>query len=322
MKLFTLVQWPPLLMIISIEFTALCVFLALQLDSKELSIVYWVLTAIFSLFSVLSLTFWLGEFEVIPLSKFPKALKITFSVFLALGVVTLVILTSASLNTSSKTEIVQRENPNKTKNLRFYHNCKCGGTTIHKVSQNRWKKENEGFHKANSHGHLGDFDAKFNNLIIKHRPFYTYESLPFNENDPVFSVVRNPYDYIVSMYKYLCKSTNLKQSKHGLNFFVSLVPLMNGLIPMDLLFKSSLDSQIKKLQKREGVLCDYILRQENLNEEFNELMQKYTLPYRIEKKTRENETNNIVSKKDLNFYSKFLIRELYKQDFEFFGYAM
>lgn len=309
-------------MIIALEFVALCIVLAQKLDGSELSIFYWVLTGIFALLSILALAFWIGSIPVIPLSAMPKALKISMAVLLAFGIVVLMVLTAAAINTTSSSNAASDYNPEKTANLRFYHNCKCGGTTIHKVSNNHWFDQNAAMHKTNQKFHFADFDPGVRALVSKHRPFHTYDKLPFDEHDPVFSVVRNPYDYIVSLYKYCCKEGKLVQSKQGLNMFVAFIPLMNSLMPRDLVFQSSLDSQFKKLHKRPGILVDHILHQENLANEFNTLMDQYGLEYKIQKDTKENKTNDNLSSKDLNFYSKFIIRELYRDDFKHFGYSM
>jgi hypothetical protein len=107
-------------------------------------------------------------------------------------------------------------------------------------------------------------------------------------------------------------------SKEGLNFFISIIPIFN-LFKNDLFFKSTIATQYSKLYYNNKPMCDHILKFENLEEEFNDLMKKYNLDYRINGE-KYNKIEHDLTFNDISDYNKFLIREFYKNDFEKFNY--
>jgi len=65
--------------------------------------------------------------------------------------------------------------------------------------------------------------------------------------------------------------------------------------------------------------CDHILKYENLDNEFKELMDKYNLSH-IKLDKHENKSSNKLNRNDLTHESKDIIYKLYKKDFQLFNY--
>ena len=66
----------------------------------------------------------------------------------------------------------------------------------------------------------------------------------------------------------------------------------------------------------------HILKYENLNTEFNELMEKYNLKVDLTKERSNVSNNRVFELEDLDEESKTLIQEVYKQDFVLFNYEI
>ena len=66
----------------------------------------------------------------------------------------------------------------------------------------------------------------------------------------------------------------------------------------------------------------HILKYENLNTEFNELMEKYNLKVDLTKERSNVSNNRVFELEDLDEESKKLIQEVYKQDFALFNYEI
>ena len=67
-------------------------------------------------------------------------------------------------------------------------------------------------------------------------------------------------------------------------------------------------------------MVDYILRMDNLNQEFNDLMREYNLPLQLNSKT--NESNKMYGLEDIFINNLNKINSLYEKDFELFGSEM
>jgi hypothetical protein len=214
--------------------------------------------------------------------------------------------------------------------LKFVHIPKNAGTSIensalknnitwgfrdwskkdnNKLIENSWKS----FKKRGNW-----INRSTNNTYKDKKGCYPWHNTPdelgrdiYKKDDELFCVVRNPYDKIVSAYKY---GYGKNASKKGLNIFI----------------KEKI-SNFKKNERWNGchllpqhkytqgdIKCDHILKFENLDNEFEVLMDKYNIKnIKLEK---NNKSKNIISSKDLDQESKDLIYKIYKKDFELFGY--
>ena len=138
----------------------------------------------------------------------------------------------------------------------------------------------------------------------------------YNKSIKTFCVVRDPYTKIVSAYNYWRGKNG---SKNDLNKFINynLSNVENN--PEKLWFNSGhiLPQNLYTHGKNK---CDYILRFENLEEEFNDLMRKFNIKdIKLEK---NNKSSKNVCIKDLTLESRKLIQKVYKKDFELFNYPM
>jgi hypothetical protein len=177
-----------------------------------------------------------------------------------------------------------------------------------KLIENSWK----GFKKR------GNWINRSTNNSSNNKGCYPWHQTPdelgrdiYKKDDDLFCVVRNPYDKIISAYKY---RYGKKASKEGLNIFIK-EKLLN----------------LKKNERWNGchilpqhkythgnIKCDNILKFENLDNDFNELNTKYNI--KNIKLNKNNKSKSKLNINDLNQYSKDLIYNVYKKDFYLFGY--
>ena len=195
----------------------------------------------------------------------------------------------------------------KQKTLKFIHITKNAGSSIENRGRHcYWGK----YHKEYSkHGH----HTLFNKLPLDIREKYDW-----------FLIVRNPYTRIVSEMN--CKfasnwNNRLKHhSKEQLNELLRkkikqrFEPQhMTGHFIEQHLYLNTEDDPTIKI---------HVLKYENLNREFNELMDKYNLSVDLTKERCNVSTNRIFELEDLDKESKKLIQEVYKHDFVLFNYEI
>lgn len=222
--------------------------------------------------------------------------------------------------------------------LEFVHIPKNAGTSIENAANKvgikwgfkQWTKSgadlnNHGFNLFKMPGNW--INSKYNVQHLTKNKINTncfpWHEIPDNmpeeiygKNVKTFCVVRDPYTKIVSAYKYWRGKT---ANSTDLNNFIT--QRLTGL-----------DSNPEKIWWNSGHIlpqnlythgnrkCDYIIRFENLDTEFDELMKKFNIEgVKLEKNNKSAKT---VSAKDLTEESKFLIQQAYKKDFELFNYKM
>jgi len=132
-----------------------------------------------------------------------------------------------------------------------------------------------------------------------------------------FSVIRNPYDTIVSDYYWRNSLNNKNKRSQSITFKEILDELNSNTYPMyELLNLNKLMD--KNLEK---VLCDKIIKYENLNKELSVVFNKLDISFggklEIFKKKNKREKNY---KKFYDNKSKKLIEEIFWKEIEMFGY--
>ena len=134
----------------------------------------------------------------------------------------------------------------------------------------------------------------------------------YKTDDDLFCVVRNPYDKIVSAYKYKFRNGS---SKEGLNKFIK--EMLTDFSSNERWNGCHILPQHKYTHG--NIKCDNILKFESLDSDFKKLLSKYNINLNIELE-KNNKSKANVSVNDLTQESKDLIYKVYKKDFELFNY--
>ena len=218
--------------------------------------------------------------------------------------------------------------------LKFVHIPKNAGTSIETIALKNnitwgfrdWTKKNEDnkliknswdcFKKSGNW-----INRSTNNNVKNNMGCYPWHKTPdelgrtiYKKDDELFCVVRNPYDKIISAYKY---ANGKRASKEGLNTFI----------------KDKL-THFKKNERWNGchilpqykythgnIKCDHILKFENLENDLKKLNENYeNKNINNIKLEKNNKSKSKLNTNDLTQESKDLIYKVYKKDFELFGY--
>ena len=234
------------------------------------------------------------------------------------------------------------ENLSAMKELKFIHITKCGGEVVEQIG------------KEKSSISWGKFDSEYEEGIKSapppwsmswwlYPPQYMEDSYLARvlEKYDFFTVVRNPYDRIVS--EYYCKWGGPVVKSQNVEDFNQFLNERLQKLKYDIQNNAKLEGhyipQHMYLFSKSGEsICNNIIKFENMISEFNELMERYSYDFiRME----ENEfspthIDHIRSHKnphhsqgqsqrhfmvqDLSPENVELVRELYREDFELLGY--
>ena len=206
----------------------------------------------------------------------------------------------------------------KNKNLLFIHIPKTGGTVIEDEIKNVYKQTIYSGYTNNI------LDSPYNKFSLQHQ-FYTIlykyqDKLDINFNNiKIFSVVRNPYDRIISdllwwkrKKKYPEFKINYNDTEEIYNFiknnYLNRDDLDNHNQPQ---YKFITDENLNLISNIQIFYCELL---NDTNNELNEF-----LGFNINIK-RENVNKNY--SKFLNKKSVLLINDFYKKDFELFNYKL
>ena len=197
------------------------------------------------------------------------------------------------------------------KNLLFIHIPKTGGTVI----ENNINKNTPQTLYSGSTNSLLDFP--YNKKSLQHQ-FYTTiykfrDKLDVNfDNIKIFSVVRNPYDRIISdlfWHKLINKNFTAGQVYNVIkNNYLDRNDLDNHNEPQYKFIVDENSELIKDIK---------IFKTETLNESNNELKKFIGFNINIKQKNVNKDYSNY-----LNQYSISLINTFYKKDFELFNYKL
>ena len=198
-----------------------------------------------------------------------------------------------------------------TKSLNFIHITKNAGTTIEDIAKKKdilWGRFNDDYCKnINTTKNISDpWHNYFPNLNKSIRSKYDW-----------FLVVRNPYERILSEFKYHVKINGNKEFtiKTFNEFIQNKIKEANNTNTTVGKYGGHFAPQYKYLTNDDTI---HILKFENLNQEFNELMKNYNI--NLELKEKHNVSNHKFTINDFNESTNKLIQEVYKKDFELFNY--
>jgi hypothetical protein len=186
------------------------------------------------------------------------------------------------------------------KQLKFIHITKCAGTTIENIGKKNKIKWGM-FHKEYGH---------------HHRPFRN-KPLKLHKKYDWFMVVRNPYTRLVS--EFYCKWGGYKGKHDKLNeqqfnnFIKNRVKSRNENKILHYV------EQIKYYVKSPKI---HIIKFENLEEEFNALMEKYGLDIKMDRHDNASKKKRKFSVESFSPEVIKLINKAYAKDFRKFGYEM
>lgn len=207
-------------------------------------------------------------------------------------------------------------------NLKFVHISKCAGTIIEDIAKDSgifWGRYDTQLCKENLLPKWSRIKSDYYHLVPDcYQPnIYNLD----NSNDmKTFCVIREPYSRIISevfcnwigILKNNSNPTVLDYNKHiekYLNFVETRFNLQHWW------------PQHKFIYDADGnKMVDYVLKMDNLNQEFNDLMKEYNLPLQLNSKT--NESNKMYGLEDIFINNLNKINRLYRKDFELFGSEM
>ena len=202
-------------------------------------------------------------------------------------------------------------------NIFFIHIPKNAGSTINKHFKDNYKIYVGKYFFLKNYKKYKNIKKKYG-ISTYHIPpsYFEKDNNPY-DNKELFCVVRNPYDRMVSEFKFYNKfyKKNHNPSKENLNKFIKKLPkLIQG---KKIKYDGHLLPQYKYLENT-NIKYENILKFENLEDDFNNFCLNNNLP--IHKLSKNNKTISKLSVEDLDQESKDIIYEIYEKDFKNFGY--
>ena len=197
--------------------------------------------------------------------------------------------------------------------IEFIHIPKNAGTTIENIGNDVNIKWGRFKHK---HREYNSMKNDINKCSYWHIPPKDFDNnLIYKENE-TFCVLRNPYDRIVSEYKY----RNHKDEKHTPEKMNSWIK--KHLIPKNY-EKGGLNCHFIPqsdfiYDAQNNVTCDNILDFDNLTSEFNHLTEQRDIDLKLNEEIKHNQSTQSVTISDLDDDVKDLIHKVYKRDFDEF----
>lgn len=224
----------------------------------------------------------------------------------------------------------------------FIHIPKTAGTSIEDILYKYGGCTGNCYFKKNNISKNDINNAKYKNISLWHVPLRFINKNKVKhilQNKILFAIIRNPYERIVSDFKFwidfyyhhksntrythlikeieLIYNNDYNINKTNLNLFIKK-------ILTDKNYKSLLDGHFIPMYKyifiKNTNITQEILRFDNLNNDFNKFINKYNLqiPIDILKEVKKNKTPDILNINDIDTNSKKLINKIYHKDFKLF----
>lgn len=195
--------------------------------------------------------------------------------------------------------------------LKYVHITKTSGTYIEKMALEKnlyWGKNDPYLKKLKL--------PKNSNLSFWHLPLKYFLKYPYKNNTKLFTIVRNPYNRILSecMCKYGNKYSNQINNKQDLNNYIK----QQVSKAYDISFHHFLPQHLYTHDSNGKKIIDYIIKYEEINK-FNDLMAKYKIDIKYKKAIEKNKKFTI---KDISKDNIILINKIYNLDFKYYKYIL
>merc|ERR1719232_1893403 len=155
-----------------------------------------------------------------------------------------------------------------------------------------------------------------------HMPLHWLKNFPFDANTKTFTVVRNPYDLAIS--EYYCPWNGAKSSRRNINNWIQRKIVCNEKSDKlkSKIYSAHFLPQYDHIYNKHGKkIIDYVLKFENLDEQFQNLMKKFSLNLNL-RKVNTRKVDSELGIANLTNETIAMINEYYKNDFKFFNYSM
>ena len=195
------------------------------------------------------------------------------------------------------------------KKLKFIHITKNAGTSIENIAKEKtisWGRFDQTFQGKS------DFPVEKWHLTCNLNPKFDY-----------FCVVRNPYDRIISEFH--CKYSNPTLldsvwSKESFNKFVQdKIKYCKKLLVNNFHPGGHYCPQYYYINNYTDILI-HIIKYENINIEFNDLMKLYSIPITFNRHDNKS-SSKFFTTKDFDKVTIDIINDFYEKDFEIFNYT-
>ena len=196
------------------------------------------------------------------------------------------------------------------KKIILLHPGKTGGTSLEHTLRDTYLPDKKLIAKVADRDIMFGLDKEYR-IYLQHADLRLYKILdiPFDKYQTI-TTVRRPYERILSCYYY-----NGKSKKHTFEEFVTHHLEEHRNVNMRKRFSVSHFSPQHFYTNLDSYKVDHVLRQENLNDEAKDIGIKVKY-----KHSKTISTKNINPMDMYNNKTKDIVYNLYKEDFELFGY--
>ncbi len=197
------------------------------------------------------------------------------------------------------------------KELKFVHITKTSGTYIEELGIKHglcWGKYDKYLEKRKI--------PKNSNPSYWHLPLQFFDSYPYQKHVKLFTIVRNPYDRIISecLCKWGGKFSKKMETKGDLNLYIK--QQINKKKTLDLSFHHFLQQHLYTHNEEGEKIVDYIIKFEEMDK-FNALMKDYSIDIEY---IFNNKKKSKFDYKDISEDNIKLINEVYHLDFKYYNY--
>ena len=199
--------------------------------------------------------------------------------------------------------------------LKFVHITKTAGTYIEDIAFEKnilWgRHDNKLLYLINKYKRSGPgYGSPW------HEPILFLNENPYRKNTKLFTIVRNPYDRIISecLCKYGGRFSEKMKTKEDLNFYINEQVKKKQVL--DLSFHHFLPQNLYTHNESGKKIIDIIIKYEEINK-FNDLMKQFNIDIEYVRKEKLKREFNI---KDISETNIKLINNIYHLDFIYYNY--